>query len=733
MNIQRGDNRQYFSNGVDRDFSAQISANLSQALNAGVQISQKANEAKLANYQIDLSSRFLKKNHEINLKYQSDPTNPQRERELRESFDLLAGEYKVNPLSQAQWNNIKDNVYNRYKSYNAEWSIKQQTQNVQNDFKNGYEKLMNNVSMLGMNGADIDEIRLVYANGIDALKNGAVASLGEEFVNNALNDATHDYMAKYLDGMIQNNPAQALALLNDKNSGVINDLGDADTIKRLKQSAQAKLLKKTETDAVDRIAEYINRNNVLFSKAFDGTITTEEAQSLLTDENVDRRMRAIMADMLGYSSRSDLWTDIETGELHSQKDEAAKEALGDENYRIYSSLRIGDKEWSFLTNKGKLRQPSTQEKAEIRTELYLRGSQLLNGIDGETPQQNMRKIAQFQAQIAQASYFGLDRSDYNKLMNDFVLPATKNIREDARNYNSHINQWGRRDKFGYNQIDFYFQKFAESLEDTQGNRDLVRREKALASVYYWSSLNNYCSQRGISMEQLQNMDRHDTAELYNKAAKSAIDKAKATSSSPQLWFRSANPQYVSRIKSMLPASGAESVITNVAVASMNNPTMSDKEFENIINREIRNEYAKMRTSNKSVVFGGNTKYDELINQYAMLNGVDPLLVKSIIKHESGFNPNAKSGEGAGGLMQLMPETARGLGCKNVYDPKENIAAGTKYIAQMLKRYDGNLSLALAAYNAGPGNVEKYGNKIPPIRETQNYVKNVMSTYSKIKD
>lgn len=184
---------------------------------------------------------------------------------------------------------------------------------------------------------------------------------------------------------------------------------------------------------------------------------------------------------------------------------------------------------------------------------------------------------------------------------------------------------------------------------------------------------------------------------------------------------------------MLPASGAESVITNVAVASMNNPTMSDKEFENIINREIRNEYAKMRTSNKSVVFGGNTKYDELINQYAMLNGVDPLLVKSIIKHESGFNPNAKSGEGAGGLMQLMPETARGLGCKNVYDPKENIAAGTKYIAQMLKRYDGNLSLALAAYNAGPGNVEKYGNKIPPIRETQNYVKNVMSTYSKIKD
>ncbi len=337
MNIQRGDNRQYFSNGTEKDFAAQIAHDAGRVLDAGLQINQKANEAKLANYQIDLSTRFLQKNHAINLKYQQDPTNPERERELRESFDLLAGEYKVNPLSQAQWNNIKDSVYNRYKSYNAEWSLKQQTENVQNDFKNGYEKLMNNVSMLGTNGADIEEVRLVYANGIDGLKNGAVALLGEEFVNNALNDATHDYMAKYLDGLMQNNPSLALSLLNDKNSGVLNDLGDAETIKKLKQSARVKLLKKTETDAVDRIAEYVNRNNVLFSKAFDGSITTEEAQSLLSDENVDRRMRAIMADMLGYSSRSDLWADVETGEVHSQKDDEIKELAGDENYRIYSS------------------------------------------------------------------------------------------------------------------------------------------------------------------------------------------------------------------------------------------------------------------------------------------------------------------------------------------------------------------------------------------------------------
>ncbi|MBM7586535.1 soluble lytic murein transglycosylase-like protein [Bacillus pakistanensis] len=119
--------------------------------------------------------------------------------------------------------------------------------------------------------------------------------------------------------------------------------------------------------------------------------------------------------------------------------------------------------------------------------------------------------------------------------------------------------------------------------------------------------------------------------------------------------------------------------------------------------------------------------DEIITRAADIYKIPKKLIQSIIQHESNFNPTAVSHAGASGLMQLMPTTAKGLGVTDIFDPEQNVFAGAKYMKQMLDKFNGNIDLALAAYNAGPGNVEKYGG-IPPFTETRNYVKKVSSSY-----
>jgi soluble lytic murein transglycosylase-like protein len=129
----------------------------------------------------------------------------------------------------------------------------------------------------------------------------------------------------------------------------------------------------------------------------------------------------------------------------------------------------------------------------------------------------------------------------------------------------------------------------------------------------------------------------------------------------------------------------------------------------------------------------SAKYDSVISGAAKDATIQAALVRAVIVVESGFNPRAISKKGAIGLMQLQPATARRYGVKNIYDPEQNVRAGAHYLSDLLVRFDSNLELALAAYNAGEEAVERYGRHVPPFRETLAYVPSVMKVYQRLMD
>ena len=159
--------------------------------------------------------------------------------------------------------------------------------------------------------------------------------------------------------------------------------------------------------------------------------------------------------------------------------------------------------------------------------------------------------------------------------------------------------------------------------------------------------------------------------------------------------------------------------------------VTDEQQEDKKENKIEEIKSAINLKSKIDLKAQTSNVEEIIEKYANKYNIDSDFIKAIIKQESNFNSNATSKKGAMGLMQLMPKTAQSLGVVDAYNPNQNIEGGVKYLRGLLDRFDNNNELALAAYNAGPTAVKKYGG-VPPYKETQNYVNSIMSAYEQLK-
>lgn len=181
------------------------------------------------------------------------------------------------------------------------------------------------------------------------------------------------------------------------------------------------------------------------------------------------------------------------------------------------------------------------------------------------------------------------------------------------------------------------------------------------------------------------------------------------------------------------SSQIQSILAQLMMTVVNNPSKTTGATPKAVWIQAGDKYEETATGSSaqgmSIGTGasGSSRFADIIEKAAEKYDVDAKLIVSVIKAESNFNPNAVSSCGAAGLMQLMPATAAGLGVQDSFDPEQNIMGGVKLLHRLLTKYDGNVQLALAAYNAGPGAVDRYGG-IPPYTETQTYVQRIMQYY-----
>lgn len=542
--IQRGNIREYYSKELTgHEVSqgiAQVGSGIVNAIGAVQSVSEKANESKLANYQIDLSNRFMQINNDINTKYQSDPTNPERNKELDEAFSMLAGEYKVNPLIEGRWGEIKNNVLNNYKEYNARWELNQQQTNAQNDLKNGYEKLNNQISMLGSNGAKFDEVKLAYDNGISGLRNGATAVLGSEITENFLKDANHDFMTTYISALATNNPLEAQKMLQD--AAVQNEIGNAGTIEKLNDYVASSMRKQNEKAAVMDLGAALRKmNSTEADELLSGRANLNQVTSFIEkNKSLTEGSKDMLLGIYGIRSTNDYIYDS-TKKRIVRKDSAGGSGSGSG----LGNLKLSDVQKKTIAEQLEvdlhdMLENFGNDENVIKTKGNTKGEEAKKS-HGQLVG-SLNAVAQMQGRIDTALAAGaITKDERKRLMKSFIEPITNYVEANAQQFDegSWIGGINKFNKLGYEQIKKQF-----DTTDLTGDELLdVQKQKLFAQNYYLDELNIAAKELGMnSIYEIEGLAPRHQQEIYKTASENALKKAQRWTDKPEYFFAREFPE-----------------------------------------------------------------------------------------------------------------------------------------------------------------------------------------------
>ena len=559
MHIQQGDDRQYFSkNEQEINVLGEVVNSLGQGAQNAFTIAQKADETKLADYQVDLSTKFLEKNNEINIKYQTDPINPQREKELKEAFNSLSSQYKVGVASKVQWEKIKNNIYNNYKEYNAQWQLKQQETNATNDLKNGYETLVNQVSMMGLKGFGVNEIRLVYKNGIDGLSRSANTVLGSEVANQFLKDSNHDIMTTYISALAVDNPLVAQKLINDES--VVNDIGRAETIDKLKQYINSSIINQNKQVAFDELGNSLRAmKSDEADKILEGRADLNQVSKFIeNNKKLPEGSKDLILGIYGIGSKTEYYYDKDKGKI-------TKAPMG--GYKASKKVSSNDSlvALSKLTNEQKLEIASNLE-TKLNNMFYFDDDEIKvvkakNG-NQSVVLEKMENLAKMQGAIDTACSAGIiSKQQRKEYMNKYIEPMTNY-------FEANLSELDEKNALGLMGAKLGYEKIKKAFSNN-GKKTLTiaqRKDLLTAQGYYYSALDTARKKYGLaSIYDIETkLHSRDQQEIYKAASDGAIEYAKRHSEHPELFFKKEYPLLYQEGVAMFGFEDGNIVARNVA-------------------------------------------------------------------------------------------------------------------------------------------------------------------------
>ncbi|MEI8127980.1 MAG: hypothetical protein WCG95_00050 [bacterium] len=591
VDVQRGDDRQYFENfKPENDYGVNFQTTQS-ALNSGISIAQQANQSKLANYQVDVNNKLQTENDRINTKYQQDPANPERQKEFDETADSIFASYEINPLMQKQWGDVKNSVKNNYSTYNNEWIMTQQKTNAQVDLKNA---VTSSLESAGMQKGDFNasRVKLDFSNNYNAIKTAALPILGQVTTDEMLKDYQHDFITMRLSKQIDDNPALAMKLLNDDK--IKNDIGRLETIDSLKGAAQQKLEQRNKETALNNVANLIVSKGDIGNKIMDGTMSTAELQSVT--RKLHPNERDIVWGMAGYSTSQKFMVDRTSGAIkyHNEGGGGGGRKGGNGGFSV-SKLPASLKQ-NYLAG------------------LEIRGANLLNFSPEEQGQMKSAKgnqskhdmtsgflgmVKDYQDEVNAAYNSGLiTKDDVKRLQGNYVNRVAGYVQENVKGLSENSGLFWRN-KTGYDGLK---ESFRPASGATKKQKETSERELGKATIAYFSSLENLAKKNGLNnVYDIEKLDSEKQKQIYKQAQEQAMVRTKSYTNNPSYWIQRDHPSQYSRINNALTKKDARAAAGMFINEIVKSPEMKYDEQNHLTNHIIKSTIDKNRETARSSV------------------------------------------------------------------------------------------------------------------------------------